>query len=808
MGAMIMAACSDSSRPDFYNGTGLLYVEIIPDGPRFAPVQTPDAGLFSLSMTSASGESHTWETFAEFEQGSRYLSGEYTLKAEYGDLSAEGFGSPRYSAETTVNLSEGQRTTVTLRPTMVSTMVSVRRSESFNEHFATLYFHSFNGQYVNFGTEETRRAYLRPGNLYIAADMEGDTAPLTLLLATGINCNSASLSAFIFDYDSDSHTITVSRSVDNGADAEVAEFALTPEMLEGRGPEVTPSEPTMTLPELTPPSAPAVFAVKCPAPVSHVILTVNTPSPALAEIAGEVDLMNLTDVQSRFLAGCGMSVPEFGSEFNVDISPLVSLLTYAQGSLSTSTFTLEVIDCLMRINRPVNINVNTLPVNMSVVETSPVCIGVNVADIIIEAPDADPLSHLSVKMQADDGSEQPLAIESLTPGVTAGTWRVRIIVPDGDSPVTLRLYYDNLLKDTVTLNRVAPAYSIAVDPYAKSVAIKIMPEDESLTEVLTERLTFFINGNAIPTFSRNPVTGIISLIGLEPSTTYTLGTGISDRPSSAPVSFTTEAVRELPNGDFEETKHTIDIKSMLSGGLYSQTFAEIYNKQNTASFDYHTPTQWANTNAKTFNADSRNHNTWYMQPSVITVNEAMSGDLAVELRSVAFDPDGEAIPPYLQESRPFVSYSRNIPDISYRAAGRLFLGSYSFNPITVSETVTEGIPFTSRPRALNGFYRYLPSRNQLGDVGAVSVELRDAAGNVIGGGKASLATATSFTAFNVPISYNAFGVKAATLRVMVTSSDVAIGIESENAAITTYSDPVTASSTGSSLFIDNFTLAY
>lgn len=809
LAAMVMAACSDSDRPDFYNGTGLMYVDIVPESPVFANVETPSAADFRLAITSAQGETHSWATFGEFEQGSRYLAGDYTVTATYGDIADEGFDKPCYEATQTIHLTEGERTTAALAPVMASTMVTVSRSEAFNEHFSTIYIHSFNGSYIDFATDENRIAYLRPGEVFIAADMPGDTAPLTLFISGDVECKAASLSAFEFDYDTENGTVTVSRRVDNASPTPVAEFVLTPEMLEGSGPMVSASATALSLPELTPPSDAVTFSVDCPAPVSGVILTVNSSSSALTDIAGEINLTDLTELQRRFFEQCGMKLPEFAGEFTIDISPLIAVLTNpASAGGVTTTFTLEVIDHLMRINRPVSISVNTLPVSLRVLKASPVCIGVNVTDLLIEAPDADPSRHLSVRTPGPDGVEQPLAIESLTPGEQTGTWIARVAVPDGNDPLRLLLYYDNALKDSITVQRVAPAFSLKVDAFAKSIAVKVTAQDESLGAILTERLRLFIDGNAVSTFSRIPKSGIITVVGLSPATSYTLTTGIADRPTSEPVYFTTEPVRELPNGDFEDIKHTINLKDVLSGGLYSQTFAEIFNKQNKASFDYHTPTVWANTNAKTFNKAAKNLNTWYIQPSVVTSNDAMSGDLAAELRSVAYDPAGEAIPPYLQEARPFVNYSRNIPNISYRAAGRLFLGTYVFNPATLAETITEGIPFGSRPQALNGYYHYLPSRSKPDDVGAVSIELRDASGNVIGSGSARLPLATSYTSFNVPVTYKFFGAKAASLRVMITSSDVPAGITSETSSVITYPDPVTASSIGSILTIDNLTLAY
>lgn len=808
LAAAALTSCSDDNRPDFYNGTGVLYINIEPVAPVFAHVATPDLASFSLTMSSAEGATHTWDDFNDFEQGNRYIAGAYTFSATAGSVDSEGFDAPCYTVTTEANIVEGQRNDIVLKPTMYSTMVSVNRSATFNAHFSNLYFHALNGSYLGFEPDEKRIAYLLPGSLYIAADVAGTESELTILLAADIACESASWSAFYFDFDEETQTVTVARRIDNRTETTVSEFVLTREMLESKGPEVSVAETELSLPELTLPPTPAIFTIDSQAEISHINLTVLSGSKNLKPLNGEVDLLNPTEAQKKVLDAAGMKPVTVGSHFTIDISPLIALLTYSPGESNKSTFTVEIIDKNKHINRPVSLTVNTLPISLRVVDVAPIILGVNTTTAIIEAPDADPAKYLSVTGRSGQETAKPLEILDIAQADSPGRWNVKIAVPDGTDPVTLGFYYHDTLKETVTVNRVAPEYSIAVDAFATQVKIKVTTTDKKLRETLVERMTLFINGSRVPAFSRNTSTGIITIIGLTPSTSYTLETGISDVAASSKVGFVTEAVVELPNGDFEDTKHTIDYKDLLSGGLYSQTFAEIYNNQNRTSVSVFTPTKWANTNSKTFCESSKNKNSWYMQPSVVGTADAKSGDFAVELRSVGFDPNGEKIPPYLQESRPFVGYSRNVPDIKYRAAGRIFLGSYLFNPLTATETYVEGIPFTSRPATLSGFYRYTPSVVNIGDRGAVSIEVLDASDRVIGSGKTQLSPATSYTAFNVQLTYSDFGVKAAKLRIMASSSDVDPSIDIETKSVITYSDPSTSSSIGSVLTIDNFTLAY
>ncbi len=224
------------------------------------------------------------------------------------------------------------------------------------------------------------------------------------------------------------------------------------------------------------------------------------------------------------------------------------------------------------------------------------------------------------------------------------------------------------------------------------------------------------------------------------------------------------------------------------------------------------PKQWANTNAKTFAMLSDNHNTWYMQPSVaLTRRNVFSQSFAVELTSVAFDPHGKPIPDYTQSGTPYLDYSPIVPDISYRAAGKLFLGRYTFDPATVQESYVEGLEWNSRPASLNGYYCYYPVETDRSDCGLVTVEVLGVGEDgetVIASGSQRLTLAMSYTAFSVPLNYEKFGVKATRIKVMFSSSAHVGTIEEESARIRTVSNPVSATSVGGKLWIDNITLAY
>ena len=65
-----------------------------------------------------------------------------------------------------------------------------------------------------------------------------------------------------------------------------------------------------------------------------------------------------------------------------------------------------------------------------------------------------------------------------------------------------------------------------------------------------------------------------------------------------------------------------------------------------------------------------------------------------------------------------------------------------------------------------------------------------------------------YTAFTVPLVYESFGTKAARVKVMVAASPEIGSVAHETEAIVTVSDPKTATSVGSSLWIDELAFSY
>ncbi|MBS7411247.1 MAG: hypothetical protein KIG59_09855, partial [Muribaculaceae bacterium] len=261
----------------------------------------------------------------------------------------------------------------------------------------------------------------------------------------------------------------------------------------------------------------------------------------------------------------------------------------------------------------------------------------------------------------------------------------------------------------------------------------------------------------------------ITVSTLMPATNYSMVV-TADGKDEQTFSFVTESALTLPNPSFEDDlKETVKIGSINCGGKYSNV-SSWYPLYNTTSILVREAKGWASVNAKTCSRYAECSNTWFRVPSTEIVEVSHDGAYGVRLRNVAWDLHGVEPPRDTRTDNEY--YSRNVPTIANRSAGKVFLGTYTFNA-DGTETYSEGIAFRSRPTAVSGYYRYRQDVHDASETGLVVVELlgeTSVGETVIGRGEGRLSASTSFTLFKVPIVYTVRNLKATRLRLMISSS--------------------------------------
>lgn len=825
-GLLLLAGCSDD-KSVANTGTGRLSlgVEIDPtftypdgtavDASRFT---VPEVKEVSLSMRSMIGEySHVWTSFADFPQSDIYFVGTYYLNAFYG-YETEGFGHPYYSAEATVNILPGETVDerLTLRP--VSTANNINFTPGFNSAFTSVrgWLHAEGGGYYDCAPAETALLYLLPGHTSLYLD-------LTLPDGTRVGYKAADLpdavSGVLYDYNVSLDTQGEVPVITCQVGSIVTSQALDAEFLSAMPPSLKAvgwsPETTFVLPEGDKPTEAMKAVITSSEPLSRLNLTVKSAYLNSKGIPEQCDLLSLTPEEQNLLSSYGLRWTVTSSVTEVDFTEFLGRLVFLNQAQAMTSIGLMAADGQGRIGNPLMLDVRTTPMDVTVASVPAVMVGAKSAEVSVSTEANDFSSNIGVQLLDDKGAWTPTEVLSAEK-TAAGLYTVRFAIPEGSDDINARILYCDEARADVVIDRFMPPFTLEIDPFATYGCVRVRSEDDALLPEIVKGLHIYLNGTLTPVLARYADRGVLVVTGLTPSTSYTLTSTMMSHPReddfTSGLRFTTESTPALPNNEFQHRKDGVYYEDLPSGGRYSQTTVAIFNWQNRVSVINQVPREWANTNAKTFSRRCANHNTWYMQPSVFSVrSETDDHGYAVCLRSVAFDLNGPIIPDYTQTGQPYLKYSPIVPEIACRAAGKVFLGSYTFDPATMKETYNDIVDWRSRPMALNGYYKYSPSTSDPSDYGLAIIEVYgmiDGQRRVIGSSVARLPVANSFTAFQASLSYDYFGVKATGIKVMFASSKTIGTIAEETAAIITTPDPVSGASLGSTLWLDHVTLSY
>ncbi len=789
---------------------------------------SPELEDFNIRLSSEDGSySKEWGSFADFPSNEQFRVGTYLVEAYYGSINGEGFDKPYYYGSSRFTVSDADVSDVSVTCSLANTMVSIDYTDAFKEYFAdySTTLHSEGGIHFVYGKEDTRPAYLRPGNITMSLSL---TMPggLVATFQPAVMKNTLARHHYHIMMDVNRGNIGVAQLVISFDDKLLNEdfiIELSDELINSPAPEITSegfvSGEAVAVVEGQSPDYPVKMEINTQAGLSSVILTTSASSLIADGWPLEIDLMNISVIEQAMIEGMGLKTEGLWDNSSkmavLDFTGLLGRLR-SDAAMPVAAFTVVAKDKLTKISEPVTLSVDIIPVKVTIESKSDVLIGDNTAEIVIGCEGFHIMNNLILETCNDNGIWENLAVTSVDEVQDKpGHYVVKFNVPEGITDIPLRIKYLGTVKAETVLERQSPRFSIEADAFAHKAVVKILSDDNSLLPLLTRYLSVYADNVKCTVISRDEDAGTVTVTGLNPSASYrvkaTVMEGNATPTYSNAVDIYTEAVIGIPNGDFEDIDDMIDYEELFSGGRYSTSTVAIMNRQNRVTLDVDFPKDWASVNSKTFCESATNHNTWYMQPSAMIVADKQSGTKAMKIASVAWDVNGMAIADYIQEGTPYVGYNRNVPEISYRAAGKLFLGEYRFDATTLSETYNEGIGFQSRPSALNGYFKYVPSAVDYNDKGLVAVTvigLVDGKEVEIANEKMLLSAASGYTAFSLPIRYGMFGVKAIRIQVMIASSSTIGTIEFETSEIKTSPDCVSASSIGSVLWIDNISFSY
>lgn len=757
--------------------------------------------------TSDNSYSHTWTLAEEFPENESFLPGDYKLTVSIGNDNSEGINMPFCLGESYFKLSDGEisKPQINVEPQTVPFFIDLDKTLSENFPDYNLILHSSGGKYISYDNNDNQPVFIKSGDIDIMLSIElpdGRTSVVKLVSIEDSQPN------YIYDIhvsaiNSDNAYPIIKTSYTPGSESEVTYVELTEtnfDITEGilcsgfvSGEKFYTTEGTIPSAKLTM-SIPNSNLKQLNLSADWLMMEVdilNGPgefsSIGLVETIGETVILDYTDIIPTLRTSYS------GQEFSLSLQAV-----YNDGSLS----------------EPAILNIVPTSIDIEILSVMPIVSGINKGEIEISLPE---IAENNLSLELLTGTEQWQPVSDIHIENTANnTCLITFNVPETETDVYVRILYCGSIKSTIKMERTWPRFDIQVDAFATKAAIRIIPKENDLMAYIVKNAEIYVDKTQLTILSFDSQNGIIWVTGLEPAKSYTLTASIKRDPRqddfTSPVTVKTENIASLPNSDFEDIGPVIKYDNLPSGGRYSQNIVEIFNQQNLVDYNIEMPLGWANVNAKTVCTDASNPNTWYMQPSAQTITgDSYSEARSVKIINTAWDNTGASIPDYLQTGLPYTKYSLNIPEIKYKAVGKLFLGSYKFDSETLTETYDEGISFSSRPSSLNGFYKFIPVSASEEQMGFVHVEVIGRVENeeiVISENEIFLSPVTGFTAFNVPLSYNLFGVKATKVKVMFAASPHIGTIEYETEMIVTVPDPVTSSSTGNALWVDGISFTY
>lgn len=789
-------------------------------------IPQPDIEQFEITASNTiTGYTKTWKTIEEFEASHRKVPvGTYIFSASMGKMEEEGFDMLSFYGESSATVYDDMLTDITLDCKIDNALVSSAISEAAVNEFKdiSLRMKSTKGIYIGFSPDEHRAAYIRPGTIQgevTLTNQEGKT--ITICPIEISNAQVSEHYCVRTDIAETAEGKALTFVYDEATLANPATVPINDDLFNATPPEIktigfTNNDP-ITILESESPQQAVRCEISAPNGLKSIRLTALSETLYQDDISQEIELVgkDLPILKEHGFVIEGNE--ENSTKATIDFTDMIPELSAKTDEAATHYFILQAKDRYgMLANEPSVLAITTNPVKLLMDMPTPVGFDATTANIKLSYNGTNLERFVKIQYQVNqDGVWQeatPTAIKQ-----EGNTYTLTVPIPEGDNHIEFRASYKNgrRTSNVVTLQRIIPdftAYCGSENIWPSKADILIWSADNSK---IIPYLSVYVkeqNGEFHPAVvERVTEEGRITVSTLMPSTSYTIKimAGIVSATSKEQsFDITTEAALQLPNPSFEDNKTTIDISTINCGGKYSNlaSWVPIYN---TTSIKVNEPKEWTSVNTKTCSSYTQPENTWFKVPTTEIVRKGYEGAYAVKLRNAAWDLHGEEPPRDARTDREY--YSRNAPEFSYRSAGKLFLGSYTFYP-DGREEYKIGYPFTSRPTAIQGMYSYIQDNQDLTENGLVSIQMiREEYGQeyVIGEGKGLLKPSTSFTRFVVPITYSVRNKNATKMKLLISSSCYASeNQEEETKAIKTTNYLEKGISTGAELTVDDLILLY
>lgn len=848
----LLVSCHDDIANGNGTGVGLINPAVdlnttVINSQKGSRAKDVSASDLALKITSADGSySHTWASLSEFDATTTFNVGEYTVEAYYGSVDDEGFDRPAYYGSQTVTVLENQTTPVAITATLANAMVSIDYTDDFRDYMSSwnAELHSTGGGYLYYGPDETSPIYVKPGEITMDLNIiKPNNTSATLRVAT-FTAKARYHYHVTVGLDGQTGTATLTITFDESLAQETIVIDISDEIINAPAPVIKgtgiENGGTINYLEGSTPSK-LTLDIVARGGIKSANLTTKSTSLISQGWPNEVDVAAADERTMGYMTSLGFVergiTGETGKFGVLDFTEVPQHLRSADVG-STNTFELRVVDKYGKVSDVFTFNLTMTELVLGL--SNPGTISMAATDLDVD------LSYNGNNV--DDVKFQVLNSRGIWDDVTVANvtesgdnlYRVSLKVPATTSAVTLRAKSGSKVSQQLVVNRTgATDFAISApeaDIWTNRANI-VLSSETADAAILASNATVYISTdgtNYTPATVSATNGATLTITGLTPGTAYYAKASVTELESQSctAIRFATETAADVPNGDFENIAETYNESKVDQGGLWSISAG--INYQTTATYIISEATGWATTNAKTMSGST--NNVWFRQPSVFNTTltysstvpkiyvistgggtetpaaytgfSAHNGSNAMVVRNVGWDPAGNVPSTWRKEFADKSDYyNHTVPAISRHSVGKMFLGSYSYDNGT--ETYNEGVEFASRPSAMTGWYTFTPDAGDTEDHGVVTVTVLNGS-TVIAQGSANLATASSYTQFNVPLTYIANAPKATSVCVMVASSKYASTIDSEtsNVKVTTYNSRYESYQHGATLVVDDFKFIY
>ncbi|MCH5215577.1 MAG: DUF4493 domain-containing protein [Muribaculaceae bacterium] len=812
----------------------------------------------TLSIVKADGTSAPFVgKFADYRSDMEIGVGTYDVTLEYGNSASEGFNRPYYYASKQVTVVDQQTTSLSLDAKLKNSMIVLEFSEAFEMYFTSyeITLQSSGNTSVVWSAGENRAAYLRPGAISmkmklssvtgkeVTVDAPAITAEEGILYNVSLDVNEGEIGKTSISISFNDETVQQPINIEINDDIVDAEAPLIQvvgfesgqsiNVIEGEGAELNPK-----------------FHIIATAGIEEVWLTttgdylLGQGMPQQVNLAGELPAETIAKLNSLGLITKGLLSGKDKMAV-VDLSGLVKNLR-ANSNEEPTTFSVKVKDAYGRWfpeegNPEPELVVDVDAIHFEATDAENIPVGEKSTSFFIttNGKSDELMSSLKITALNTDGLRTPVEILNIEPQESPeNTYKVSIQLPLRNSDPQIQCAY----RDAV----IVPVKSIGME-YSEAQTQLIgleTTQNRAIVRVLNAEIMRFarvayVNGKEISIGAdmRNDVRGEILIADnaeLKPSNGYEVAVSFLAIPSkeNAPkVTVNTKAVKEVPNGDFEDLDESVERTNMKEGGQHRPTVASSW-LQNTQTFVVRKPEGWSTTNPITASDEAINQNSWFVIPSVYNTTltwlsstqgleggnygketatpdvyknlSAKSGSNAMVIRNVAYDLSGVLPSGYTGTGLGSTAkdyYNHTAPSaIASRMAGRLMLGAGG-----------NGTDFSGTPKSLKLWYIFKESTDA-GETGTIEIQLlsqKDGAseGKVVATGSANLpayASSSDYTQVSVPIVYSDMWNVPDKLKIVIRSSNR----NDADVVITNHISLHEQSAYGAQLFVDALTFEY